>query len=211
MKPSQRLTALALALALAFAAAAQPAKAQSSADCFDRTTDLAGMVACEQADGDARESPAISPWRAYELKEVHGRRVLLLDVRSRAEVALVGAPDFIDAVVPLAELALPYQADSERRDLRMVAEPNFVHVARAWISVLGGDEQTPLIVICRSGERSRTAARLLRAAGYADVSTVAGGFEGTLGRDGRRYGGWKDAGLPWVAQVDPALMFGEPD
>lgn len=199
-----RLTVIAIALTLA--AAAQPAAAQPATDCFDRAKDAAGITACEQSAAAAFRT--ITPGRAYELKEARGDRVLLFDVRSRAEVALVGAPGVIDAVVPLAELAHPLQEDPERRDLRMDAQPGFVDTAGAWVAVLGGDRQTPVILICRSGERARTAARLLREAGYMDVSVVEGGFEGPLGRDGVRRGGWKDSGLPWVARVDPERIFG---
>jgi rhodanese-related sulfurtransferase len=153
----------------------------------------------------------VTPWRAYELKEVHGQRVLLLDVRSVAEVAFVGAPDLVDAVVPLAELAQPLQADPNRGDLRLLPATHFEAIVQAWVAALGGDAQTPLLLLCRSGDRAQRAALRLRAAGFADVSVIEGGFEGTLGRDGRRHGGWKDAGLPWTARVEPRLLFGEPD
>jgi rhodanese-related sulfurtransferase len=77
--------------------------------------------------------------------------------------------------------------------------------------VLGGDRHTPLLLICRSGERSMRAAQMLRAAGHEHVAVVTGGFEGEIGTDGKRHGGWKDAGLPWVARADEALIFGPSD
>jgi rhodanese-related sulfurtransferase len=52
--------------------------------------------------------------------------------------------------------------------------------------------------ICRSGQRSRSAAIAATSAGYASAYNVADGFEGHINGDGRRgVVGWKAAGLPW--------------
>ena len=57
----------------------------------------------------------------------------------------------------------------------------------------------PLLIICRSGVRSRNAAIALTARGYSHCFNVSDGFEG--GHDGARHrgvqDGWKAAGLPW--------------
>lgn len=201
----------ALAVALGMASMLPTPVLAAVGECFARAADVTEFAACEGGAPDAVPVATVTPWRAYELKEVHGRRVLLLDVRSLAEVAFVGAPDMVDAVVPLAELAQPLQADPARGDLRLVPNAHFEDVARAWVAALGGDDQTPLLILCRSGDRARQAAHRLHAAGFTDVSVIDGGFEGTLGRDGRRHGGWKDAGLPWAARVESRLLFGEPD
>ncbi|MCU0939589.1 MAG: rhodanese-like domain-containing protein [Burkholderiaceae bacterium] len=208
MKTIRCFAAVAVALA---AAGMSPLPAQAGADCFARSASLDEFERCDEAAPAEAPVATVTPWRAYELKEVHGRRVLLLDVRSVAEVAFVGAPDLVDAVVPLAELAQPLQADPARGDLRLLPAPHFETIVQAWVAALGGDADTPLLLLCRSGDRAQRAARQLRAAGFADVSVIEGGFEGTLGRDGQRHGGWKDAGLPWSARVDPVRLFGEAD
>jgi molybdopterin/thiamine biosynthesis adenylyltransferase/rhodanese-related sulfurtransferase len=65
-----------------------------------------------------------------------------------------------------------------------------VHIPRGNLeSRIGGvvpDLSTPIVISCQSGARSAFAARSLEELGYADVTSLAGGFSG-----------WKTAGLPW--------------
>jgi len=58
----------------------------------------------------------------------------------------------------------------------------------------------PVVLICRSGQRSDSAARAAAAAGYGMAFNVLEGFEGAKDADGHRstLGGWRKAGLPWV-------------
>lgn len=64
----------------------------------------------------------------------------------------------------------------------------------------GVSKDQPVLLICRSGARSRSAAMALTAAGFGPCYNVAEGFEGD--RDGELHrgsvGGWKMAGLPWA-------------
>jgi uncharacterized membrane protein YdjX (TVP38/TMEM64 family)/rhodanese-related sulfurtransferase len=53
------------------------------------------------------------------------------------------------------------------------------------LAELAGLEQAPLVLVCRTDKRSATAARTLRAAGFAQVSVLRRGMEQ-----------WNDAGLP---------------
>lgn len=55
----------------------------------------------------------------------------------------------------------------------------------------GGQKDTAIAFICRSGQRSGAAAEKARAAGYTQVYNVTGGMSTA--------GGWLDAGLPVVA------------
>ena len=60
-------------------------------------------------------------------------------------------------------------------------------------------DQTVLI-LCRSGQRSRAAAIALTARGYGRCYNVSEGFEGDKDGAGHRgtVGGWKIGGLPWT-------------
>src|SRR5437667_3508940 len=62
------------------------------------------------------------------------------------------------------------------------------------------DANAPVLFLCRSGQRSDSAARAARAAGYAMAFNVLEGFEGDKDRESHRgtLGGWRKAGLPWV-------------
>jgi rhodanese-related sulfurtransferase len=74
--------------------------------------------------------------------------------------------------------------------------PAFVDELRA----AARDPQEPVLFLCRSGQRSDSAARAAAAAGYTMAFNVLEGFEGPKDKDGHRgmLGGWRKAGLPWV-------------
>ena len=59
---------------------------------------------------------------------------------------------------------------------------------RSWTRLAGLDADAPVVLYCGSGYRSQVAASVLRAAGFADVSDVVGGFTA-----------WDGAGLPTSA------------
>ncbi len=109
---------------------------------------------------------------------------VMIDVRTKAEWQYVGTPD-------LASIG---------RDVRLVewityptGAPNAAFLTEA-TSGLHPDQ--PVLVLCRSGVRSLAAARALREAGFTRSANITAGFEGDLGADGHRHGGWKET-LPW--------------
>lgn len=61
------------------------------------------------------------------------------------------------------------------------------------------DKSAVLLLLCRSGHRSASAAEVLARAGYGRVYNVATGFEGNLDANGQRGAadGWRFHGLPW--------------
>ncbi len=69
----------------------------------------------------------------------------------------------------------------------------------AAVTAAAPDKAAPVLFLCRSGARSRSAAMAATAAGYAKAYNVAEGFEGDLDGEGHRgkLNGWKVAGLPW--------------
>ena len=113
----------------------------------------------------------------------------LVDVRTQAEWNFVGLPDLSDLGREAALIEwqmLP----------AMQINPEFVAATQA---AVGANKDAPVLFLCRSGARSRSAAMALTQAGYTRAYNVAGGFEGDL--DGERHrghkNGWKAAGLPW--------------
>ncbi len=65
--------------------------------------------------------------------------------------------------------------------------------------LVGGDLTRPVLLICRSGQRSVNAGEALEATGFASVFNVTEGFEGPLDDQFHRgaMGGWRFHGLPW--------------
>jgi rhodanese-related sulfurtransferase len=62
-----------------------------------------------------------------------------------------------------------------------------------------GGKDVPVFLICRSGQRTVDAAKALEAAGFADVTNILHGFEGSLDENFHRstLNGWRFDGLPW--------------
>ena len=62
-----------------------------------------------------------------------------------------------------------------------------------------GDKSRPVLLICRSGQRSQEAGKTLEAQGFTDVVNVLHGFEGDLDPQFHRstLNGWRFEGLPW--------------
>jgi rhodanese-related sulfurtransferase len=74
-----------------------------------------------------------------------------------------------------------------------------VPAAAPALRATGADKSYPVLLLCRSGARSRAAAMALTAAGFEKAFNVAGGFEGDADGQGHRgnRNGWKASGLPW--------------
>ena len=60
-------------------------------------------------------------------------------------------------------------------------------------------QKRPILLICRSGNRSQEAGEALEGAGFKHVINVSHGFEGELDDKHHRNAknGWRVAGLPW--------------
>jgi len=124
---------------------------------------------------------ALTPAEAYELISQDSNAVLV-DVRSRAELELVGR-------VPVAshvEWAF-YPG--------MVANPEFAAQLQAQV-----DKSRTVIFMCRTGGRSHNAALLAQQLGYSQAYNMLEGFEGEANEHKQRtlINGWKHAGLPWT-------------
>lgn len=122
----------------------------------------------------------LNPQQAYDL--LHARSdAVLIDCRSEMEYFFVGHP--VGAV---------HVAWSEAPDWDI--NPAFVEQVKA----VAGEAQ-PVLIICRSGNRSVDAANALEAAGFKTVYNVLEGFEGERDEHFHRgtKGGWRFHGLPW--------------
>ncbi len=116
---------------------------------------------------------------------------LLIDVRTVAEWVYVGLPD-------LSRLRRSVICVQWQQWPSIQINPDFVKHLEAE----GVDRGRPLLLICRSGVRSRHAAVALTKAGFGPCYNVSDGFEGDLdaARHRGKSNGWKVAGLPWTQQ-----------
>lgn len=109
---------------------------------------------------------------------------VLVDVRTTAEWNFVGIPDLSRVgKEPRLVQWITFPAGSPNED--------FIDQAAQGLS-----SDQPILLLCRSGARSRAAADALVERGFEGAVNVVAGFEGDLDSDGHRHGGWKDV-LPW--------------
>ena len=122
----------------------------------------------------------LTPKEAFEfLKQTPD--AVFVDCRSEMEYLFVGHPR--------GSILVPWN-DGPNWDIN----PDFVaHVKKA-TSV-----NRPVILICRSGNRSLDAGRALEEAGFTKIYNVLHGFEGELDSDHHRGAstGWRFEDLPW--------------
>ena len=132
---------------------------------------------------------ALTPQQAWQLLQDDPRAVLV-DIRSSMEYLFVGHP--------AGSVHVPWIDEPD-----WVVNPHFVTEVRKLM--LGGvsceseDGCAPVILICRSGKRSKDAGKALLASGFRYVCHVDEGFEGELDEHHHRstVGGWRFRGLPW--------------
>ena len=109
--------------------------------------------------------------------------ILFLDVRMEIEAQYVGRPP--------GTVNIPW-----------VDYPDFKPDAAKFVQTvekLSPAKDTPVVLICRSGQRSVDAGIALEKAGFTQVINVLEGFEGELDDNNQRgtEGGWRFDGLPW--------------
>jgi len=123
----------------------------------------------------------LDPQQAWDLLQ-NNPDAVLVDVRSSVEYAFVGHP-------PGAVL-IPWK---EAPDWQV--NPHFV----ANVKHVAANPAAPVLLLCRSGQRSLDAAKALEASGYQWLINIVDGFEGALDAHKHRgnLGGWRFQGLPW--------------
>jgi rhodanese-related sulfurtransferase len=128
---------------------------------------------------------ALTPQEAFALVQADPR-VKLVDVRTNAERDWVGR-----VAIPAA------QHGAVQWSTWPGGEPN-PDFAQQLAQVADKDEV--VLFLCRSGVRSRHAARAATENGYANAFDILEGFEGDKDAEGHRktVGGWCKAGLPWL-------------
>ena len=131
---------------------------------------------------------SLTPQEAKEILNVDSRAVLV-DIRSNMEFLFVGHP--------VGAIHIPWIDEPDWE-----VNPNFAKEIR--MLLLGGVCEhdahcPPVILICRSGKRSKEAGDLLLNAGMKNICHIDEGFEGNLDQHHQRgtTGGWRFRGLPW--------------
>jgi rhodanese-related sulfurtransferase len=125
----------------------------------------------------------LEPTAAHQFLKANPN-ALLIDCRSEMEYHFVGHPS-----------GALHVAWNDGPDWAI--NPHFV----GQVTKLAGTNHAhrPIVLICRSGNRSADAGGALEQAGFTDVYHVVHGFEGDLDEQHHRNArnGWRFDGLPW--------------
>lgn len=125
----------------------------------------------------------LTPKAAFEYLKAHPD-ALFIDCRSEMEYLFVGHP--------AGALHVSWNDGPDWE-----VNPHFVGQVKR---LAGTDHATrPIVLICRSGNRSQEAGEALEKAGFTNVCNVVHGFEGELDEKHHRStkNGWRHEGLPW--------------
>jgi rhodanese-related sulfurtransferase len=128
---------------------------------------------------------AVTPQEAYALLQSDSR-IKLIDVRTNAErdwVGRVGIPE--------------NQHDAVQWNVYPGGTPNPEFVGQLQQTA---EKDNVLLFLCRSGVRSRHAAKLATEQGFKQCFDILEGFEGDKDAEGHRktVNGWCKVGLPWI-------------
>ncbi len=128
---------------------------------------------------------AVTPQEAYELLQGNSA-IRLVDVRTKAERDWVGQVE----IAKEQHFAVQWNLYPEG-----TPNPQFLEQLAAI-----ANQQTLLLFLCRSGVRSRHAAKLASEHGYTACYDILEGFEGNKDGQGHRktVEGWCKAALPWI-------------
>lgn len=129
---------------------------------------------------------ALTPQEAFEVLQASSQ-ALLVDVRTKAELELVGR---IPGALNVEWAFYP----------GMVANEDFAEQLTAELNNRNVRKDSVLIFLCRTGGRSNNAAAVAASLGYSQAYNTLEGFEGEANADKQRtkINGWKHAGLPWT-------------
>ena len=146
------------------------------------------ILAIARQRGQEKQLPyagAVTPVEAFELVRSDSN-IMLVDVRTDAERDWVGR-----VAIPQAQYA------AVQWSLYPGGTPNAAFVEQLTDVA---DKSKVLLFLCRSGVRSRHAAKLATEHGFTNCFDILEGFEGDKDEHGHRktVGGWCKAGLPWI-------------
>lgn len=125
---------------------------------------------------------ALTPKEAHEVLQLT-TNAKLVDVRSRAELELVGR------VSQASHIEWAFYPG-------MVANQDFAAQLKMQV-----DKESVVIFMCRTGGRSHNAATLAAQLGFAEAYNMLEGFEGEATPETKqrcKINGWKVADLPWT-------------
>lgn len=203
----RRRAALA-ALSLLAAAGTVPAAAQpvDGSLCAQAALIRDAAVECRHDAAGQPSLPAeLSPRQVWALKQQFGARIVLIDVRMPVETVATGSAQVTDHVIPVRIAPAGVDDSKPLPSSKLVDDPRFIENVAQTLRISGVPQGTPIVVLCRTANRSAVALKKLRAAGYDNVSDLIGGMDGKSNALDEDEMGWRASRLPISRFVDPPL------
>lgn len=124
----------------------------------------------------------LTPKQSWILLQENSSAVMV-DVRTKIEHSFVGHPP---EAIHIAWKEFPDMQLNER----------FIDQVEEKVK----NKNTPILLLCRSGQRSLAAAKALEDTGYTHLINILEGFEGSLNDKKHRgtINGWRFNNLPWM-------------
>ena len=153
----------------------------------------------------------LSPAQAHEMVTNEQDKVLFVDVRSRVELQYFGVAKGIDANIPYYYVDQWHWYKKYSRFER-IENNEFVSMLDRRLKDKGLSRNDRIVFICKSGARSKRAAKALFKQGFKNVYIITTGFDGNKVKTGAKKGqrvidGWKNDGLPWRYKLDANKVF----
>jgi len=148
----------------------------------------------------------ITSSEAYKMFKSDSENTFIVDIRTRAEYIFVGHASMAYNV--------PYLFWTPGKDEKSGYKKNSRFVSDFAEKFKKTDK---ILVMCRSGNRSVPACKLLEEARFVNIFEIPDGFEGDKISDKNSiyYGyrcvnGWKHDGLPWTYEIKEDLAYNKP-
>lgn len=145
----------------------------------------------------------ITPGEAYKMFKSDPEHVFIVDIRTRAEYIFVGHPSMA--------YSIPYLFWTPNKDEEAGYKKNPHFVSDFTEKFKKTDK---ILVMCRSGNRSIPACKILEEAGFTNIFEIPDGFEGRKISDKNSIyydyccvNGWRHDGLPWTYEIKGDLAY----
>ena len=143
---------------------------------------------------------------AFEMWSAAPAKVSVVDVRTPEEYDFLGHPTMAMSVPSMLWTG---KFDAQKKAYPLAENHAFVELMKQRFK-----PTDTLLLICRSGQRSATAANKLIDAGFTNVYSIVDGYEGEKIADktspnfGKRlHDGWRNSKNPWTQDLDEKLAY----
>ncbi len=162
---------------------------------------VTGLNAAQTPTKKKKQTPQglyLTPKEAYDMIKANPSKVLFVDVRTPEELYFVGHADGIDKNIPFKYVDYT-RTNKKGKGFASIKNKNIVAEFDKALKEKGLTKNDPVIIICRSGDRSAFTATKLYKNGYKKAYTIITGTEGDKDKKSgkRTVNGWKNDGLPW--------------